>query len=150
MNRREGANAVTSDLETFEACRATLEALAYRMLGDAGARRRHGAGGVAALAGRARSRSTRPGRTWLKIVTRLLLERARLGAPRGGASHSRSGWLPEPESILRASALGPHGGRATQISMAFLVALERLTPAERAVLLLHDVFDFSHAERSRR
>ena len=33
-----------------------------------------------------------------------------------------------------------------QISMAFLVVLQRLSPAERAVLLLHDVFDFSHAE----
>jgi RNA polymerase sigma-70 factor (ECF subfamily) len=30
--------------------------------------------------------------------------------------------------------------------MAFLVVLQRLTPAERAVLLLHDVFDMSHAE----
>src|SRR5262249_13559607 len=33
-----------------------------------------------------------------------------------------------------------------QISMAFLVVLQRLTPAERAALLLHDVFDMSHAE----
>ncbi len=30
--------------------------------------------------------------------------------------------------------------------MAFLVVLQRLTPAERAVLLLHDVFDFGHQE----
>jgi RNA polymerase sigma-70 factor (ECF subfamily) len=30
--------------------------------------------------------------------------------------------------------------------MAFLVLLQRLTPAERAVLLLHDVFDMRHAE----
>ncbi len=30
--------------------------------------------------------------------------------------------------------------------MAFLVVLQRLTPAERAVLLLHDVFDFDHKE----
>ena len=33
-----------------------------------------------------------------------------------------------------------------QISMAFLVLLQRLTPSERAVLVLHDVFDFSHQE----
>jgi RNA polymerase sigma-70 factor (ECF subfamily) len=32
------------------------------------------------------------------------------------------------------------------ISMAFLVVLESLSPAERAVLLLHDVFRYSHAE----
>jgi RNA polymerase sigma-70 factor, ECF subfamily len=30
--------------------------------------------------------------------------------------------------------------------MAFLVLLQRLKPDERAVLLLHDVFDFTHAE----
>jgi RNA polymerase sigma-70 factor, ECF subfamily len=33
-----------------------------------------------------------------------------------------------------------------QVSMAFLVALERLRPAERAVLLLHEVFDVPHQE----
>ena len=33
-----------------------------------------------------------------------------------------------------------------QISMAFLVLLQRLTPAERAVLLLRDVFDFDYKE----
>lgn len=36
-----------------------------------------------------------------------------------------------------------------QISMAFLVVLQRLTPAERAVLLLRDVFDFDYAEIAR-
>jgi RNA polymerase sigma-70 factor, ECF subfamily len=33
-----------------------------------------------------------------------------------------------------------------QISMAFLVVLQRLTPAERAVLLLRDVFEFDYDE----
>src|SRR5437868_7204499 len=32
------------------------------------------------------------------------------------------------------------------VSMAFLVILQRLSPAERAVLLLHDVFDLGHDE----
>jgi RNA polymerase sigma-70 factor (ECF subfamily) len=36
--------------------------------------------------------------------------------------------------------------RLDQISMAFLVLLQRLTPSERAVLLLHDVFEMGHAE----
>jgi RNA polymerase sigma-70 factor, ECF subfamily len=33
-----------------------------------------------------------------------------------------------------------------QVSMAFIVVLQRLTPAERAVLLLRDVFDFDYDE----
>src|SRR5690349_23890093 len=33
--------------------------------------------------------------------------------------------------------------------MAFLMLLERLSPIERAVLLLHDVFDFDYAEIAR-
>jgi RNA polymerase sigma-70 factor (ECF subfamily) len=33
-----------------------------------------------------------------------------------------------------------------RVSMAFLVVLQRLTPSERAVLLLRDVFDFDYAE----
>ena len=32
------------------------------------------------------------------------------------------------------------------VSLAFLVALERLTPRQRAVLLLRDVFDYSVKE----
>lgn len=32
------------------------------------------------------------------------------------------------------------------LSMAFLVALETLSPDQRAVLILHDVFAYSHAE----
>jgi RNA polymerase sigma-70 factor (ECF subfamily) len=38
---------------------------------------------------------------------------------------------------------------AESLSMAFLTMLERLSPIERAVLLLHDVFDFDHAEIAR-
>ncbi|CAN5913065.1 hypothetical protein BH11MYX2_BH11MYX2_25550 [soil metagenome] len=34
--------------------------------------------------------------------------------------------------------------RLEQVSMAFMVTLQRMTPAERAVLLLHEVFDFDH------
>jgi RNA polymerase sigma-70 factor (ECF subfamily) len=78
----------------------------------------------------------------LTIVTRLCLNE--LDSARARREQSRSGRLPEPID-RSASALGRMETR-DQISMAFLVALSRLTPAERAVLLLHDVFDFSHAE----
>ena len=46
--------------------------------------------------------------------------------------------------------LGSDAARVIQVdesvSMALLLLLERLTPAERAVFLLHEVFDYKHAE----
>ncbi|MEP6849142.1 MAG: RNA polymerase sigma factor SigJ [Acidobacteriota bacterium] len=38
---------------------------------------------------------------------------------------------------------------ASDVSLAFLVMLERLSPLERAVFLLHNVFDFAHSEVAR-
>jgi len=56
-------------------------------------------------------------------------------------------WLPEP---LLTGTVVPDGARivedADSVSMAFLLVLERLTPVERAVFLLHDVFDYGYGE----
>ena len=48
-------------------------------------------------------------------------------------------WLPEPLPTDEKMDREP-------ISMAFMVLLETLSPVERAVFLLHEVFDYSHAE----
>jgi RNA polymerase sigma-70 factor, ECF subfamily len=55
-------------------------------------------------------------------------------------------WLPEPLATDPAS--DPSGVLRIDesISMAFLVMLERLTPVERAVLVLREVFDYEYAE----
>jgi DNA-directed RNA polymerase specialized sigma24 family protein len=53
-------------------------------------------------------------------------------------------WLPEP--VLTAPDAGQETEMAESISMAMLVVLETLTPAERAIFLLHDVFGYNHAE----
>jgi RNA polymerase sigma-70 factor, ECF subfamily len=56
-------------------------------------------------------------------------------------------WLPEPlltdETAPDAAA---HAETADSLSMAFLVLLESLTPVERAVFLLREVFDYDYAE----
>ena len=75
-------------------------------------------------------------------VTRLCLDE--LGSARARHEESRSDRLPEPIA-LDESGIGQLE-TTDQISMAFLVLLQRLTPAERAVLLLHDVFEMGHAE----
>jgi RNA polymerase sigma-70 factor (ECF subfamily) len=55
-------------------------------------------------------------------------------------------WLPEP--ILTEGRDDParHAETADSLSLAMLVLLETLSPEQRAVLLLHDVFDYGHAE----
>jgi RNA polymerase sigma-70 factor, ECF subfamily len=61
-------------------------------------------------------------------------------------------WLPEPlltgPSQLGQPAPDPAAvaEQADSLSMAFLLLLERLTPVERAVFLLHDVFSYDYDE----
>jgi RNA polymerase sigma-70 factor, ECF subfamily len=56
-------------------------------------------------------------------------------------------WLPEP-LLTDASApdAAAHAETADSLSMAFLVLLESLTPVERAVFLLREVFDYGYDE----
>jgi RNA polymerase sigma-70 factor (TIGR02957 family) len=55
-------------------------------------------------------------------------------------------WLPEP--IITDSTDDPaqHAEIADSLSLAMLVLLESLSPEQRAVLLLHDVFDYGYRE----
>jgi RNA polymerase sigma-70 factor, ECF subfamily len=55
-------------------------------------------------------------------------------------------WLPEP--VFDAEGLGPDAATelADDLSFALMLALERLSPPERAAFLLHDVFDVQFAE----
>ncbi len=56
-------------------------------------------------------------------------------------------WLPEPLlTDEHAPDAAKHAEDADSLSMAFLLLLERLSPVERAVFLLHDVFDYEYAE----
>ena len=81
------------------------------------------------------------------VVTRLAINQ--LQSARARRETYVGPWLPEPlvtEHVPDSSAAVE---LAESLSMAFLVMLERLSPIERAVLLLHDVFDFDHAEIAR-
>ena len=57
-------------------------------------------------------------------------------------------WLPEPIVTDPAAPADPADvvAEAEQLSLALLVALERLNPVERAVFLLRDVFDLDYDE----
>lgn len=85
---------------------------------------------------------------WLvTIVTRLCIDRLR--AARVEREAYVGPWLPEP--LLTSDAMSPDYGveLASDLSIAFLVLLERLGPEERAAFLLHDVFDCEYAEIAR-
>jgi RNA polymerase sigma-70 factor, ECF subfamily len=131
----------TEDLATFESHRPVLLALAYRMLGDVG--RAQDMVQEAWLRWHRRDVEVDSPRAFLvTVVTRLCLNE--LDSARARREESRGDRLPEPVAL-------EEGGMARveeleQLSMAILVVLERLTPAERAALLLHDAFDFSHEE----
>lgn len=80
-----------------------------------------------------------------QVVTRLCLDR--LQSARARREHYVGTWLPEP---LVNEELDPGPEAATEfaqdVSMAFMLALERLSPLERAAFLLHDVFDLDFDE----
>jgi len=89
-----------------------------------------------------RSDITEPLAYLTTVVSRLALDR--LKAAVRWREEYVGPWLPEP--IVAAADPGAIVAEAEQISMAFLTALERLTPVERVVLVLRDVFDLEYAE----
>jgi RNA polymerase sigma-70 factor (ECF subfamily) len=132
---------IDSDVKVFETHRPALVALAYRMLGDMG--RAEDIAQEAWLRWQARDAQVdSPKAFLLTIVMRLSLNE--LDSARARREESRGDRLPEPVDLSDAGL--DRVEMLDRISMAFLVLLQRLTPAERAVLLLHDVFDMRHAE----
>ncbi len=81
------------------------------------------------------------------VVTRLAINE--LKSARAQRETYVGPWLPEPLVTEHAPDSSASVELAESLSMAFLVMLERLSPIERAVLLLHDVFDFDYAEIAR-
>jgi RNA polymerase sigma-70 factor (ECF subfamily) len=55
-------------------------------------------------------------------------------------------WLPEPIITGGRDDPAQHAETADSLSLALLVLLESLSPEQRAVLLLHDVFDYGYPE----
>src|SRR4051794_18043480 len=76
-----------------------------------------------------------------QLVTRQALNTLRATARR--REEYVGPWLPEPVLVQDASA---DVVLAESVSMAMMVVLETLTPDERAVFVLREVFGFSHDE----
>src|SRR5947208_9012446 len=93
---------------------------------------------------------------WLTTVTsRICLDQ--LGSARARRERYVGQWIPEPlpepaEWVSGAGAPADPADRITldeSVSMAFLVVLESMTPAERAAFILHDVFGYPFTEIAR-
>lgn len=132
-------------MDQFERYRPMMFSIAYRMLGSVTEAedilqnaylryRQVPAGSIAS-----------PKAFLSTIVTRLCLNH--LQAARVQRESYLGPWLPEP--LLTEEDAGSPTSQAEMqesISMAFLVLLERLTPMERAVFLLREVFDYPYPE----
>src|SRR5262245_38519501 len=78
------------------------------------------------------------------VTTRLAIDELRSARVRREAYVGE--WLPEPIITDGHDDPARHAEMADSLSLAMLVLLERLSPEQRAVLLLHDVFDYDHAQ----
>ncbi len=129
--------------------RTHLRGVAYRMLGSY-ADAEDVLQDAYLKASRARPEGVVEPRAYLRtLVTRLCLDH--LKSARVKRQTYVGPWLPEP--LLDASLVldappspGQQLSLAEDVSLALLVALERLSPVERAAFLLHDVFDTPYAE----
>jgi RNA polymerase sigma-70 factor (ECF subfamily) len=80
----------------------------------------------------------------VSVVTRLCIDQLRLAHVQ--REEYIGTWLPEPLFQLNDDDPANTAELADSISTAFLVLLERLSPPDRAVLLLHDVFGYTFEE----
>jgi RNA polymerase sigma-70 factor, ECF subfamily len=133
--------------ETVETLRPLMFSIAYRMVGSVS-----DAEDVVQEAFLRHQRALRDGaevrspKAYLSaVVTRLSIDHLR--SARSRRESYVGPWLPEP-LVTDNGGEDPaaHAEEADTLSMAFLVLLERLSPVERAVFLLHDVFGYGYDE----
>lgn len=134
-------------LEHFQTYRPLLFSLAYRMLGSAVDAEDIVQDAYLRIHDQPEEAVTHPRAYLTTIVTRLCLNR--LSSAQATREQYLGTWLPEPVfSANPSTRTNPmdHALSADSLSIAFLVLLESLSPSERAVLILHDVFDYRHRE----
>ena len=132
--------------ELLDELRPTSFAIAYRMLGSVAEAEDIVQEALLRVhrALKAGERIDSPRAFVATITTRLAIDELR--SARARRERYVGEWLPEP--ILTDSRDDPaqHAEIADSLSMAMLVLLETLSPEQRAVLLLRDVFDYGYGE----
>jgi RNA polymerase sigma-70 factor (ECF subfamily) len=85
-----------------------------------------------------------PGAWLTRVAGRICLDL--LGSARRRRERYVGEWLPEPLPSPTAADPADRVTLDESVTMAFLVVLESMTPAERVALVLHDVFGYPFAE----
>ncbi|WP_093762320.1 RNA polymerase sigma factor SigJ [Streptomyces sp. BpilaLS-43] len=152
-----------ADPLVFQRHRSLLFSVAYRILGSAADAEDAVQDAWIKWSAADRSQVADPRAYLARIVSNLALERLR--STRNKRETYVGPWLPEPilTGAENAGGIGSTGNtgnawsaatadaadtvvNAESVSMAMLVVLETLSPLERAVFVLKEVFGFSHAE----
>src|SRR5579863_5502704 len=134
----------TSRLATFNQNRGLLFSIAYRMLGSVADAEDMLQDAFIRWQQASNSDIRSPKAFLITVVSRLCINH--LQSARVQREEYIGQWLPEPLVTDRGSDPFELLRADESISMAFLVLLERLTPDERAVFLLHEVFDYEYPE----
>ncbi|MFI6639207.1 RNA polymerase sigma-70 factor [Streptomyces sp. NPDC050504] len=131
-----------STQDPYTAHHRLLFATAYRMLGSTADAEDVLQDAWLKWAAVDRSTVEHPKAYLVRTVTNLSL--TRLTSARATREAYVGPWLPEP--LLTSPDVAEGAELADSVSMAMLVVLESLSPLERAVFVLREVFGYSHAE----
>ena len=127
----------------FEALRPKLLRIAYRMLGTLAESEDIVQDAWLRWTRVNRQEVGNPSAFLARTVTRLCLDH--LKSARSRRETYVGFWLPEP--LIEIAGTSEEGlEEAGDVSMMLMMALERLSPLERAAFLLHDVFDMPFSE----
>ncbi|MFB9832042.1 RNA polymerase sigma-70 factor [Actinoallomurus acaciae] len=128
--------------EAFETYRGLLFSVAYRMLGSVADAEDVVQEAWLRWSGADRTAVREPRAYLVRTVTNTAIDRLR--SERSRRESYVGPWLPEP--VLTSPDVADDVELADSVSLALLVVLETLSPVERAVFVLREVFEFSHAE----
>jgi RNA polymerase sigma-70 factor (ECF subfamily) len=136
---------MTTTPETFENYRPLLFSIAYRMLGSVMEAEDMVQEAYLRYEAVSKDEIRSPKAFLTTVITRLCLDE--LKSAKTQREQYIGTWLPEP--LLTAPSPSAIVGKQESISMAFLVLLEHLSPMERAVFLLREVFDYPYEDIAR-
>jgi RNA polymerase sigma-70 factor (ECF subfamily) len=130
--------------DVFHTHRALLFSIAYRMVGSASDAEDILQDAWMRYQGANESTIQSPKAFAATIVARLCLDR--LKSAQVARQEYIGLWLPEPILTSELSAPDAVLQNTESITLAFLVLLEELSPEQRAVFLLKEIFEYEHAE----